>query len=191
MYWNRTSGDILDQWQVHIEAATEAGATPMLDAGFSNICTSTGPALQALYTLDAQRIDVTNPVILSGGAGPLWLSLLLRPSAGERPAPSPGFTVVYAGADLATYMASVAIQRSKTQPIPLDDTLPDEFRRAFAPKTQPGAPTPWEALPFVEVGERAQPPVGGAPALVDASADWIAWGAMLLAVALLILAIAV
>lgn len=188
MYWNRSAAEIAADWQTEVETKLEAGSTPLLTAGTPALALSGAATLLAYQQFAAQRTDITTPLVIAGGGSALWLGLLLAHSA-ERGAPLP--TVVYGGPDPATYLASVATLSSgalTAAPLVRPGTSP-EAADFLAPRLAPGLSAPWEALPFVEIGERPRPALAGPAARPDPTGDWIAWGALLLALCLILSAL--
>lgn len=188
MYWNRSVAEIAAVWQTEVETKLEAGATPLLTTGTPASALSGTANLLAYQQFAAQRTDITLPLLIAGGGSALWLGLLLAPGA-SRGAPLP--TVVYGGPDPATYLASVAILSSGalTTPALVQSGTPPAMMDFLAPRLAPGLSTPWEALPLVEIGERPQPALAGTAAILDPTGDWIAWGALLLALCLVLSAL--
>lgn len=194
MYWNRSAAEIAAAWQTEIETKLEAGAPPLLTAGMSSLAYSGIVTLLAFQLLERRRADLTAPVLAAGGSGALWLGLLLGPNS-EPGAPEP--SVVYAGPDPATYLAGIATLSTGAlaAPAAVATGAPPDMALWLAPRLQPGAPAPWEALPFAEVGERPLPPLAEpgsaarATGETDPTAGWIAWGAMLLALCLVLSAL--
>jgi hypothetical protein len=71
---------------------------------------------------------------------------------------------------------------------------PPSLAGFFAPRLAPGIAALWETLPFVEIGERPRPTLaepGADPdaTTLDPTSDWVAWGAMLLALCLVLSAL--
>jgi hypothetical protein len=193
MYWNRSSGDILVEWQDEVETQLEAGTAPLLDMGASHWVLEGAASLLALQLLAARRNDVTRPVVIAGGNSPLWLGALFHPTPHTRPSLSPDLKVVYAGADPATYMATLGVHAAGLRARFAGDSTatPLEVRWLLAPKMAPGRPAPWEALPFLEIGEQPRVPLPAVPPEPDPTTDWIAWSVLLLAVFLILFAMLV
>jgi hypothetical protein len=202
MYWNRSAAEIAAAWQAEIESKLETGATAVLFGGASSNLTTGATTLLALQNSTIQRNDIATPLLVAGGNSALWLGLLLPPQpAGDSSfAPSP--TLVYAGADEATYLAVAWLTSSLTSGQGSQSyavtgaTYPEspsgasqEMGIHFAPRLQPGAPTAWEMLPFVEVGEQPIPALAMGSAPSDSTTDWITWGVMILAFCLVLSAL--
>jgi hypothetical protein len=180
MFWNRSSADILTHWQSEIETSLEAGATPLLHAGYSNLALESAVGLDALYTLEHTREDVAAPVLIVGGNDPVWLAALLAAGAGAEPPRPPDPVVIYGGADRATHWANLFLVSAAHEPPPLQSgTMPFALQWWFAPGRQPGAPALWEALPFV-VASRSDSSAGD---------DWTAWVTIFTALSLVLIAV--
>lgn len=186
MYWNRSAADIAAAWQVEIESKFETGATAVLLGGAPNGMVTGVTTLLGLQNSTRQRHDVATPVLVAGGNSATWLGLLLPPLPASSGPIAPPPTLVYGGADEATYLAVVGLAGAlaeQTVPAlgPARVSTLQEIGMNFAPRLQPGAATAWEMLPFTEVGEQPTPALALTTAPPDSSADWIAWGMMLLA----------
>lgn len=206
MYWNRSAAEIAALWQVEIENKFETGTTALLLGGSRNSLIASAPALLALQYSMRHRNDIATPLLVAGGNSAHWLGLLLPPlPTGSAPtAPLP--TVIYGGADEATYLAVVGLtsalanqslmQSRSTSGTPVSST-PSEMGVLLAPHLHPGAAADWEMLPLLEVGEQPAPgyATGLSPELAmttaaaDPAGDWIAWGVMLLAFCLVLSAL--
>lgn len=190
MYWNRSAADIAAAWQVEIESKLETGATALLLGGASSALATPLATLLGHQISSIQRTDVATPLLVAGGNSAAWLGLLLAPQpTGSSPiAPPP--TLIYGGADEATYLAIVGMTvASVTAPDAVKSSIPHELVGQVAPRLQPGAATAWETLPFVEAGELPTPPLALSAAISDPTGDWIAWGVMLLAFCLVLSAL--
>jgi hypothetical protein len=201
MYWNRSAADIAAAWQAEIENKLETGASALLPAGAPNTLTSSAATLLGLQQSAIHRNDVATPWLLAGGNSALWLGLLLsaQPTGSGAVAPAP--TVLYGGADEATYLAMVNLAGSQVaQPNPAHAG----FRPGaavgmgiqFAPRLHPGSAAAWEMLPLVEVGEQPATTPAGTQELAgsalhssDPLGDWIVWGVMLFAFCLVLSAL--
>jgi hypothetical protein len=210
MYWNRLAGTVRAEWQIEIDHRLESGTTPVLIAGAPTALLPQATTLLAYQTLAAARRDITTPLVVAGGSDNGWLGLLLPslPTGPSALAAAPTF--LYAGADAATYLATLGLLPALAEPGPAPRGLTDDLTALFAPRLQPGAPTAWEALPFLEVGDppsaalavdgragRHSPtdPLSGQTAAAlpgpqtDPLVDWVAWGVMVLAFCLVLSAL--
>lgn len=196
MYWNRSANDIAAAWQAEIERKLETGSSALLLGGAPDTLLTSATTLLGLQSSTLQRTDIATPSLLAGGNSALWLGLLLSPQpTGSGPhAPTP--TVIYGGADTATYLALVGLTATQ-------DAQPLGMGAQLAPRLQPGVATSWESLPLLEAGE--QPPFGmdvgldaiaaqatvntGMNPVNDPTNDWIVWGIMLLAFCLVLSAL--
>jgi len=194
MYWNRSAADISAAWQAEIESKLETGSTALLVGGRSDNMISGIATLLALQNSTVQRNDVATPLLLAGGNSAVWLGLLLSPQPSGNGVVAPPPTLIYGGADEATYWSTVELSNSYVARLSSlsgrvkGDTLP-ELSTQFAPRLQPGADTDWEMLPFVEVGDAPTPSLVETLASPDPTGDWIAWGVMLLAFCLVLSAL--
>jgi hypothetical protein len=209
MYWNRSAADIASAWQSEIESKLETGATALLLAGAPSSFIGSAATVLGLQNSTLHRNDIANPWLVAGGNSALWLALLLaaQPTGSELNAPSP--TLLYGGADEATYLALVGLTVSHvSQPNDAHAAIrpgtPLDMGIQFAPRLHPGAAAAWEMLPLVEVGEQpaanlpatnlpgsTQETAGGALSGVDSdpTGDWIVWGVMLFAFCLVLSAL--
>src|SRR5215212_4471893 len=103
MYWNRSAADIAAAWQADIESKLETGANAVLLGGNPDNMFSSMATLLGLENSIIQRSDIATPFLVTGGNSPVWLGMLLsaQPTGSTLNAPAP--TVVYGGADEATY----------------------------------------------------------------------------------------
>jgi hypothetical protein len=192
MYWNRSATDIAATWQTEIESKLEIGATAILLSGTPDNVVSSTAMLLALQNSSIQRNDIATPLLVAGGNSAVWLGLLLPPQpAGSPIAPAP--TLLYGGADEATYLAIAGLTRafavrSASGSATIKSSIPAEVGTQFAPRLQPGAAAKWEALPFIEVGEQPTPSLA-VTNTTDSTGDWIAWGSMLLVLCLVLSAL--
>ncbi len=190
-FWNQAAVTISTEWQNAIEAELEAGRTPVLDIGASNLILDDLGMLTALRILVARRVDVTAPVIIAGGNSALWLAgLMQRPpnTALHRPlAP----TIVFAGADRASYLATLTLfmpDRS-AESGPRSQSAPASMAPLFTPYTQARAALPWDSLPFA-VTEDALAATRAPGSQRTAGLDlWVGWAAIGLTFLLILLAL--
>ncbi len=194
MFWNPSAGDIFLHWHKHIEQKVEEGVTPILDLGASSLTTQSTASLLALQLLAARRVDAAHPVVTVGGPGATWLAALLQPAAPRQARGVVQPAVLFTGIAPVEHMASLALLGAALDARAADGAgAADLAAPIFQPQSRPGAPTPWETLPFVQAGIDASalllvPPTDGASA-AEPTADWLAWAALLLALLLVILAI--
>jgi hypothetical protein len=152
----------------------------------------------AFHALARERCDLAAPLAVTGGHSLLWLIALMHSREGSAGALSPEMRVIYGGADLATYVASLSIYGAQQAPADQDarGVLSTSLAVFFDPEMQAG-PVLWAALPFMETTTRIAPaPVapGGAP--VDPGASdkrlhWLTWLAVLVSVGLVLSAVVV
>lgn len=174
MLWNSSSQTAVDTWQAELEFALEAGDTPLLQVGGSQQTLAGLTSANALEILAEQRSDLVRPVILIGGASSIWLAALFQSSPANALVATG--TVLYAGADGATRIASsasAANARSHLRRSPGD--APTGFVELLVPGAFPGAPFGWDALApsVLEVG--VPPEMQSAHQPVATHADWLAW----------------
>ena len=200
MFWNRSPSSIVQFWQDDAEQNIEAGSTPVIEFGVSNMPSDNTPAFLALQRWSVQRTDVSTPIIPAGGVGPLWMAAMMRPAPRYSQTHAPEPLVLYTGANDAEYLSSVTILHAAVAP-----SAPDTPRRAaipgsyFAPRSQPGMSIPWDSLPFLETYDpqpfaaRGEAPgdegAGTEESHGDPTQDWLAWTALLLALFLILLAV--
>jgi hypothetical protein len=195
MYWNRSAAEIAAAWQAEIESRLETGATAILLGGTPDTMTSSAATLLAMENSIVQRNDIATPLLVAGGNSAVWLGLLLPPQPAGSDLTAPAPTLIYGGADEATYLAMVGLTSALAQqflfaPSAAQSGSAAEMGVHFAPRLQPGAATAWEMLPFIEVGEQPTPALAVTTATVDPAGDptgdWIASGVMLLALCLVL-----
>lgn len=193
MYWNRAATDIARDWEAEIAVKLETGATPLLVTGAPSAMVPALPAVEATQMLARSRQDITLPLVPVGGSSPVWLSHLLAPlPRGDGPLPRDP-TVVYTGADPITVQAGLAAVAADVAAPALGDGVPAYLALELAPRLLPGAVVAWESLPFLDVGEARQVPLpsADAPHQAPALTDWTGWGALLLALGLVLAAVLV
>lgn len=191
MFWRYLAFPIQRDWQTELDTSLEAGQTPLLDLGSSQQMLRGLPVLAALRTFVTQRRDVTAPILLIGGNAALWLALLfqVRSPAETRRSPEP--TIVFAGADLPTYMASLTTLTPERSPETalMPHATPPMLRPLFVPFTPAQMASPWESL-ALGLAEEAQ--ATNAVALRSGAMqndEWLSWLAIGLVVILLLLAL--
>lgn len=189
MYWHRLASSVRDEWQIEIDHRLESGAAPVWIAGAPSALLPLATTILAYQSLAAQRSDITTPLVIAGGSGPGWLGLLLPSQPPRTDAHSPEPTLLYGGADTATYLATLALVTPLAEPAAPRLGLTADLAAQFAPRLHPGAPLAWEALPFAEVGEHAGPSLENGGDGANPGGDWVAWGVMVLAFCLVLSAL--
>lgn len=186
MFWNRSSAQITRQWRSEIEAKVEAGRTPRLELGLNDAPAEGSLVLTSLHRLARRRADITSPLVLAGGRGPLWLAALCTPLP-ARKAPGPREPrVVFSGISPADYLAASAIAAPETEwPRRFDSTTAIEPRAQFAPRTASGFIPAWDTLPFLEAAAPLEPLADQD----DPTTQWIVRCVYVLAVGLFLLAL--
>jgi hypothetical protein len=186
MFWKRSSAQITRQWRSEIEAKVEAGRTPRFEIGLNDAPAEGSLVLAALHRLAHRRADITSPLILTGGRGPLWLAALCSPLP-ARKAPGPREPrVVFAGISPADYLAVSAIAAPETAwPRRFDATTAIEPRSQFAPRAASGFLPAWDTLPFLDTAAPLEPLTDQD----DPSAQWIVRAVYVLAFGLFLLAL--
>jgi hypothetical protein len=190
---------VVAQWQAELDAGLETGETPVFFLGFGPAVLGelTGPL--ALQWLDDERHDTRMPLAAGGGLAPFWLAALLHQRAAGAPLLSPASVFAYTAPDPATHAAALNLLDTRRSPFrrrPAD--LPPGFQPAFVAGVQAG-PFAAEALPL-QLGSRAaqeayweSAAVPGLEAEAAATAarrdGWVAWTAVVAAVALLLIAL--
>ncbi|CAN5784338.1 hypothetical protein BH10CHL1_BH10CHL1_22810 [soil metagenome] len=169
LFWNQAPIDISTEWQSEIEASLEAGGMPLLDLGSSTLSLDDLAMLAALRTFMDQRIDVTAPVMIAGGSSGSWLAALMQrsPNWGQRRPLSP--TLVFAGADRATYLATLTTMLPE-RPAEINHRAhiaPANMAPLFTPYTQARMALPWDLLPFVVTEEALAGPRASDRPLAD------------------------
>lgn len=187
LYRNETAA-IAQQWQRQIEESLEGGEALWLELGVSNRLVDNVQALTALHALAARRADVTTPGLFVGGDGVVWTAICMNPAVGAGTTSAPGMTLLYGGADRATYMATLA-----TLPGPATHTrqslltgLPAGIRALLWPVSQPGVAPQWSALPFVMTTPSR--PISAHDASASSEA-WLPWLALVVVMGLIITAL--
>ena len=174
------------EWQTEIDRSLEAGHTPILDLGENSQPLGTLPVLAALRAFVAHRADVTAPILLAGGDPGLWLALFMQARSPELLRRSPDPTVVFAGADLVTYLASqTTIQPERLwEAAQTPNATPAAMAPLFALALPASAPMAWESLPFrLTAGASAQRSANRA--LVTTTETWTGWLAIAIALGLI------
>lgn len=202
MYWNRSAAEIAAAWQAEIDNKLEAGATATLTAGAPNTTLASAMTLLGQQQSALLRNDIATPQLIAGGNSAMWLALLFSPQPTGNHLNAPEPSLMYGGADEATYLTVVGLAnvgnasaKATTGTMAEESLATQSAMSAYLmPRLQPGVATHWELLPFVEMGEQSPPPTPNAQHTdhhTDHQSDWIAWGSMLLTVFLIVLAILV
>ncbi len=188
MLYNRTPTQLYSDWQAEIEAGLEAGQTPVIKLGAGTLLLGALPTLVALQYLVERRTDVTTPTLFVGGVDPLWTAALTQAVSRPVGRGSPLPTVVFGGADIVTYMASLPTLKLEQPSSPLRSTsaTPVNMTPLFIPAAQASPLAPWAALPFtlvesIDNGQRTN-------ALRQAD-DWVTWLGIGISVALILLSL--
>lgn len=178
---------IAQTWQGQLDESLEAGETLWLEGGLSRRTVDHLAMLLALDLLARQRADVTTPGLFLGGDGVVWTAALLRGASESRAGLSPGLTLLYGGADPASYLAALA-----TLPGPSAHTrrqaatgLPVGMQASLLPTSQPGVAPAWAALPFVLGGQAT---AAGHAHAGDGEA-WLPWLTILVVIGSIITAL--
>lgn len=217
-FWNRAPAYIVAQWDSQLAHSIEAGAEPVFNLGVSDTVLEGLLGVTASQGLAHSSQTTITPTLLAGGGSPLWLALLWSSSFdGARNGSPKSDTsdtdgadfagraapeVVYGGADMVTQIASAStlaplFSLHFAAPAARQTGLTLPLRWLFAPGVEPGATLLWSALPFaMQPIVRAQTPAfrlesGSAPA-APATAEqttWLAWTALFVAAALLLVAV--
>ena len=185
MISSRTVTATAAQWQAELDAGLETGETPVfyLGQGAGMLGELAGPL--ALQWLDERRRDTRMPLAAGGGAAPFWLPALFHQRAADAPLLSPAAVFCFTAPDRATHTAALNTldtRRGRFRRRPAD--LPPGFQPLFVPTTQAG-PFPAESLPM----QLATADDGAAPNAPSVRDGWVAWAAMVVAVALLLIAL--
>jgi hypothetical protein len=167
---------IAAQWQDATDQGLETGEAPVLDGGVAPAPLDGAGPLLALADLSAQRGDATRPLLAVGGVTPWWLILLLRRADSTAPTPEP--QLAYTAPDPATHQAALTAWDRRQSPYRAQPAaLPTALQTPFTPADRPSAATGLETLLFALSA--------AAPAPRD---GWVAWGAVVVALILLLLA---
>ncbi len=200
-FWNQAPVAIDIEWQSELEASLEAGRMPLLDLGSSHLLLDDLAMLAALRTFVAHRVDVMAPVMVAGGTSSLWLAVLMQmqPNTTLRQPLAP--TVVFAGADRASYLATLTTlapeRPSEAERMPA--SAPANMLPLFTPYTQARPTLPWDALPFAVTEEAltsshvpgAQLTASGETINTGATSldTWVSWAMIGLTLLLVLLAL--
>jgi hypothetical protein len=197
MIWNRSLDAIVAQWQAELDASLEIGETPVfyLGEGQGMLAELVGPL--ALQWLDEERRDTRMPLAVGGGPSPYWLAALLHQRSPDAPLLSPATVFSFTAPDAATHVAALNVldtRRSQFRRRPAD--LPPGFQPLFVANVQAG-PFAAETLPLQLATLPPPGPVASPPSTYDGAHGssaggrdgWVAWSAVVAAVALLLIAL--
>ena len=174
----RSPRAINEAWQQELDLSLETGESPLFDVGASTGGLEGMNGMLALWRMDAERRDLTAPVVTAGGMCGTWLAALHHSRPDDTPPRSPVTATAYTAPDVAAHMASQTLwdtRRSAFRRRPAE--VPPWAQPAVVPDAVPGAPVPWEALPL----SAAVPSTG--------RDGWLAWAGVVLAIALLLIAV--
>ena len=156
MHWNRSTTEIQEDLNHALAFGIESGTQPHFVVGYSRTVLDGLLSAMCIRRLAGKRAVPLGATFSAGGSGLLWLHLLMQ-NRGYTDAASDAVsdTIVYAGADVATEMATVATLSSRPHPsIGVDSKarwsgLSTEQRLYIAPTAEPLTITPLDALPFI------------------------------------------
>ncbi len=166
---------IADAWRQTLDLSLETGEAPMfhvdaLAGGLAGVHAAVAVAL-----LDAQRSDLTAPILVIGGVSPEWLATLWHERPESAPRRTPPTAIAYAAPDAATQLAA--------------RTTWDTRRSAFY--RRPANLPPWaqheaDKTPIARRWEVAPLHRFAASSERD---GWLAWAGVVTAIALLLIAL--
>jgi hypothetical protein len=196
LFWNQAPVAINTAWQSEIEASLEAGRRPLLDLGSSQLSLDDVTMLAALRTFVDHRVDVSAPVMLAGGNSVLWLAVVMHQPATTVLRQPLAPTLVFAGADRATYLATLTtlLPERFAATERLAQSAPANMASLFTPYTQARTTLPWDLLPFAVTEEALAGPRSSEHQTVN-SLDatrlelWISWAAIGLTMLLVLFAL--
>lgn len=171
-------------WQQSVEIGIEAGQRPLLSLGMAGFQPESLSGWLASARLARRSATLRDPLVLVGGDGDLWWATTLQWSRSRTSAKSP--LLWYAGADWATYAASLSIARPPDAAE--SHMLPAGMAWMLTPTSMPGSePIDLTFLPCLLADDLFVP----APVPVTRS-TWVdqgeMWATLLLVVALLLAA---
>lgn len=185
---SRTVAATAQQWRAELDASLETGETPVfyLGQGSSMLGELAGPL--SLQWLDEQRRDIRMPLVVGGGLAPYWLAALLHQRSADAPPASPSTIFSYTAPDPALHAAALNTldtRRWRFRRRPAE--LPPAFQPTFVPYVQAG-PFAAESLPM-QLATSGEAEIDGAPGAGSGHDGWVAWAAVVMAVALLLIAL--
>ncbi len=184
---NRSIAAVADQWQADLDAGLETGETPLFYTGFGAGALGELAGPLALQWLDEERRDTRMPLAVGGGLAPFWLVALLHQRPPAAPLLSPASVFAFTAPDPATHVAALNLldtRRSHFRPRPAG--LPPGFQPLFVAYVQAG-PFMAETLPLQLASPAFVPPITAESA--DRRDGWVAWTAVVVAIALLLIAL--
>jgi len=193
---------ILVDWQQATEQAIEVGCSPLLELGMDRRQLNNLPLLLTLTTWSRNRSDLTQPLLLTGDVDALWpvpLFYTATPlTTQEQQRNAPPVQLAYGGADRATYLASLTThvaQRLQHGGLYTID-LPVAMQPLLNMRTQTHANANWQQLPLtlyhratVDQPTATTPTLSTATVVATGDDPWLAWAALVMIVALVLLAI--
>ena len=211
MIESRTVGAAVEGWQAELDAGLETGETPVFPLGFGAGMLGELAGPLALQSLDEMRRDTRMPLAVGGGPAPFWLPALLHQRAADTPPLSPAAVFCFTAPDRATHTAALnTLDTRRLRFRRRPGGLPPGFGPLFVAGAGIG-PFPGETLPLLlssgllaatAAEQRAVAPLPapgqGAPASAAGGAQdephstrdgWVAWAAVVMAVALLLIAL--
>jgi hypothetical protein len=188
---NRSLEAIVTQWQAELDAGLEIGETPVFYLGYGPAMLGELAGPLALQWLDEERRDTRMPLAAGGGLSPYWLASLLHQRAADTPPRSPATVFCFTAPDRATHTAALTLldtRRSQFRRRPAD--LPPGFQPQFVPGVQAG-PFLGEMLPLQLAASDPMPTRAADETdfLSRGRDGWVAWTAVVAAVALLLIAL--
>lgn len=197
---SRTVAAAVYQWQAELDADLETGETPVFYLGYGagTLGELAGPL--ALQWLDEARRDTLMPLAVGGGPAPYWLPALLHQRAVDAPLLSPAAVFAFTAPDRATHIAALnTLDTRRLRFSRRPGGLPPGFQTALIANVQAG-PFPAESLPLylatAPAASSAAPLHGAAVAPGSESGaaagprdGLVAWAAVVMAVALLLIAL--
>lgn len=203
---SRTVAATVRQWQAELDAGLETGETPVFYLGYGPgmLGELAGPLV--LQWLDEARRDTRMPLAAGGGLAPYWLPALLHQRAVDAPLLSPATVFAFTAPDRATHAAALNTldtRRLRFRRRPAG--LPPGFQPAFVANVQAG-PFPAESLPLYLASAPAAASLAttstatmhgdgiaagseNGAAAVGPRDGFVAWAAVVMAVALLLIAL--
>ena len=183
MIESRTLAATADQWQAELDAGLETDEAPVFYLGYGAGMLGELAGPLALQRLEEARRDTHMPLAVAGGLAPFWLPALLHQRGPDAPLLSPATVFAFTGPDRATHAAALnTLDARRLRFRRRRGGLPPGFQPPFVAHVQAG-PFPAESLPMhlaseEQAGMSARPRDG-----------FVAWAAVVMAVALLLIAL--